>query len=78
MNIIISLYLGLFLYNFFIKKIKESQVSDIQLKSEINNLVDKSGYEKSKDMMCPIIKILTMRHKDVSSQQIYKVAKSIF
>ena len=52
-------------------------MSDRELKSEIEILVKKSGYKKSPDLLCPIIKIVGMRHQDVSSSQIYKVAKSI-
>ncbi len=52
-------------------------MSDIQLKSEITLLVNKSGYKMSKDMLCPIMKIVSMRHNDVPQKQIYKVAKSI-
>ena len=53
-------------------------MSDRALKSEIEILVKESGYKKSSNLLCPIIKIVSMRHQDLSSQQIYKVAKSIF
>jgi hypothetical protein len=53
-------------------------MSDIQLKSEVTLLIDSSGYSKSKDMICPITRILSMRHKNVPLKQIYKVAKSVF
>lgn len=52
-------------------------MSDIQLKSEITLLVKTSGYKKSKSLLCPIMKIVSMRHKDIPQEQIYKVAKSV-
>lgn len=53
-------------------------MSDMQLESEITQIVNTAGYSKSKCMLCPIMKIVSMRHKDVPQKQIYKVAKSIF
>ena len=52
-------------------------MSDIQLKSEIEVLIKKSGYRKSRSLLCPITKIVSMRHRDVSQKQIIKVAISI-
>ncbi len=52
-------------------------MSDIQLKSEIEVLIKKSGYAKSKSLLCPITKIVSMRHRDVPQKQILKVAISI-
>ncbi len=52
-------------------------MSDFQIKSEITMLINKSGYSKSKDLICPIAKILCMRHKNLTFRQIYKVAKSV-
>ncbi len=52
-------------------------MSDIQLKLEITLLVNTSGYKKTKSMLCPIVRIVSMRHQDVPHKQIYKVAKSI-
>ena len=48
-----------------------------QLQSEIENLVKKSGYRKSKKLLCPIVKIVSMRHSDIDTKQIYRIAKSI-
>lgn len=52
-------------------------MSDIQLKSEITHLLKKSGYAKSKSMLCPIMRIISMRHKDLPMKQIYNVTKSV-
>ena len=52
-------------------------MSDIALKSEIEVLINKSGFEKSKNLLCPITKIILMRHSQVSQKQIMKVANSI-
>ncbi|MFT5662306.1 MAG: hypothetical protein ACI9TV_002956 [Sulfurimonas sp.] len=52
-------------------------MSDIELKSEITLLVNNSGYSKSKNMICPIMRIISMRYKNIPAQQIYKITKSI-
>jgi len=52
-------------------------MSDIQLKSEIKSLVKTSGYKETKGMLCSIIKIVSMRHRDVPQKQILKVAKEV-
>jgi hypothetical protein len=50
---------------------------DIQLKSEIECIIKKSGYSKSKKMLCPIMRIISMRYKDISQQQVFKITKSL-
>jgi hypothetical protein len=60
-----------------INNIKGIKMSDIQLKSEINQLVHSSGYSKSKSLLCPIVRIVSMRHADVPMKQISKVARGI-
>ena len=52
-------------------------MSDIALKSEIEVLIKKSGYKKSKSLICPITKIISMRHSDVTQKQIMKVTSTI-
>jgi len=52
-------------------------MSDIELKSEIESLVKTSGYKGTKGMLCSIIKIVSMRHIEVSHKQIFKVAKQV-
>jgi hypothetical protein len=49
-------------------------MSNMELKIKINRLVLHSGYEKSEQMVCPIIKIMKMRHKDVPELQIRRAA----
>lgn len=48
-----------------------------KLKQEIEDLIEKSGYEKSKSMLCPIVKIVSMRYKNVSHKEIVKVFNEI-
>ena len=50
-------------------------MSDIQLKSEIESLVKTSGYKPSKAMLCSVVRVITMRHRDVSQKRIFAVAK---
>ena len=52
-------------------------MSDIELKSEIESLVRTSGYKETKGMLCSVIKIVSMRHREVSQKQIFKVAKEV-
>ena len=52
-------------------------MSDIQLKSEIENIIKKSGHSQSEKLLCPIVKIVSMRHRDIPMQQILKITKSI-
>ncbi len=52
-------------------------MSDIELKLEIKSLVKTSGYKETKAMLCSILKIVSMRHREVSQKQILKVAKEI-
>ncbi len=52
-------------------------MSDIQLKVKVNRLVIQSGFQKTQEMLCPIMKILYMRHKDVSKDQALRVTKSV-
>jgi len=56
---------------------KGIKMSDIALKSEIESLVKTSGYKETKGMLCSVIKIVSMRHMDVSHKQIFKVAKEV-
>ncbi len=52
-------------------------MSDIALKSEIKTLIKKSGYKQTRELLCPIIKVVSMRHRSVPTSQIYKVAKEV-
>jgi hypothetical protein len=52
-------------------------MSDIQLEVKIHRIVAHSGYKKSNELICPIMKILQMRHKDLNKSQALRVAKSI-
>lgn len=52
-------------------------MSDTHLKLKIQNIIQKSGYSKSNKMLCPILKIVTMRHADVSQQQLLRVTKDV-
>ncbi len=56
---------------------KGIKMSDIELKVEIKSLVKTSGYKETKGMLCSIVKIVSMRHREVSQKQILKVAKEI-
>lgn len=53
-------------------------MSDLQLKSEIENIIKRSGYDNTKELRCPIIRIVTMRYRDMPRQQVLNVIKTIF
>ena len=52
-------------------------MSDMQLKIKVNRIVIHSGLKKSENMLCPIMKILQMRHKDFNKAQALRITKSI-
>ena len=52
-------------------------MSDIQLGIKVNRIVAQSGFEKSNEMLCPIMKIIQMRHKSISKDQALRVAKQV-
>jgi len=52
-------------------------MSNIELKSEIESLVKKSGYKPSKSMLCSIVRVVSMRHRSVSQKRIFEVAKEV-
>jgi len=52
-------------------------MSDIELKSEIKSLLKSSGYKPSKAMLCSVVRVVSMRHRNISQKQIFKVAKEV-
>lgn len=52
-------------------------MSDVQLEVKISKLVAQSGFRKSDEMICPIMKIIQMRHKNISKDQVLRIAKSV-
>lgn len=50
-------------------------MSDSQLRLKINRLIIQSGYEKSDELLLPIIKILKMRHCDINRDQALRITK---
>ncbi len=52
-------------------------MSDIQLEVKVNRIIAHSGFKKSNKLICPIMKILQMRHKDLDKLQALRVTKSV-
>ncbi len=52
-------------------------MSDLKLKLKIDRLVLQSGFPKKETMLCPLMKIVQMRHKEVDKQQALRVAKLV-
>lgn len=52
-------------------------MSDLQLELQVKRLVIHSGFKKSEAMMCPLLKIIQMRYKNISKLQARRVVKNI-
>ncbi len=52
-------------------------MSDVQVEIKVKRIIAHSGYEKNDNLLCPIMKILQMRHKDLDKVQAFRVTKSI-
>ncbi len=52
-------------------------MSDIVLEIKVNRIVNQSGFKKSQNMLCPILKIIQMRHKDISKDQALRITKLV-
>ncbi len=50
-------------------------MSDSQLRLKVNRLIIHSGYEKSEELLSPIVKIVKMRHGNVNKEQIIRITK---
>ena len=50
-------------------------MSDLQLGVKVQRLVIHSGFDKTDELICPIMRIIQMRYKDVSKEQAYRVVK---
>ena len=59
------------------QNIKGMKMSDLQLGIKVKRLVIHSGFNKTEELVCPIMKIVQMRYKDVSKEQAYRVVKEI-
>lgn len=52
-------------------------MSDLILKKEIRKVVRESGFERSPKMVCSVIRILSMKHKDIDTKRISQIACEI-
>ena len=50
-------------------------MSDLQLGVKVERLVIHSGFGKTEELICPIMKIIQMRYKDISKEQVHRVVK---
>jgi len=50
-------------------------MSDLQLRLKINRLIIQSGFEKSEELLSPIVKIITMRHSNIKKDQLLRITK---
>lgn len=52
-------------------------MSDTRLKAIIQTLIMQSSYAKSDKLICPIVKIISMRHPYLTHDKIYAITKSL-
>ena len=52
-------------------------MSDTILKSKIQALLHQSPYDKSAKLICPIVKIISMRYPYISKNKIYTLTKAL-
>ena len=54
---------------------KGFKMSDSQLRLQVNRLIIQSGFEKSDELLSPIVKIIKMRNCDFNREQVLRVTK---
>ncbi|WP_375722606.1 hypothetical protein LXN10_08425 [Arcobacter sp. KX21116] len=52
-------------------------MSDLLLKREIRKVLRESGLEKNSRMVCSIVKVLNMKHKNIDSSKAHLFAKQL-
>lgn len=52
-------------------------MSDKQLKLQVTRIVAQSGFEKSGELVMPVMKVLQMRHKDIDKKRALRVTKEV-
>lgn len=52
-------------------------MSNILIKKELRSLVRNSGYEANSNMLCSLVRIITMKYSDIESQRVVCIANEI-
>lgn len=52
-------------------------MSAFAIKNEINKLINESGFKKNPKMLCSITRIFKMRHPNIDSFEVCKIANEI-
>jgi len=52
-------------------------MSDSVIKTHVEDIITTSGFEKSNKLLCPILKILHMRHKELNTFQAHRVTLQV-
>lgn len=50
-------------------------MADYMLRKEVNDILEELSMKKSKNLLCPILKVMQMRHHDLDLQQATKVIR---
>jgi len=51
-------------------------MSDSQLRIKVNRIIIQSGFEKSADLLSPIVKIINMRYSNIQRDQVLRVTNA--
>jgi hypothetical protein len=57
--------------------IERFKMLDITLEIKVNRIVNQSGFKRSKELICPVMKIVQMRHKDVPKEQASRIINMV-
>lgn len=52
-------------------------MSELMLEREIRSIIRTSGYKASSKMLCPIMKLLKMKYKDIDNKDVTSIAVKI-
>ena len=54
---------------------KGYKMSDSQLRLQVNRLIIQSGFDKSEELLSPIVKIIKMRHGNINKDQVLRITR---
>ncbi len=52
-------------------------MSSLLLKTRMNRIIKECGYEKSPKMVCSIVRLMKMKHRDLDSRRARIVAREL-
>lgn len=52
-------------------------MSDIAIKREIRSYIRNSGFEANSKMICPIVRLMNMKHTEIDNKKVVFIANEI-